>query len=110
MAATDDSPSFDDLDPVEATDDGNGWIDLNAGDEYAGRITGFSPEASYNGVLEIDGRPLRLNKTMRNQLLAALVEGRPVAVKCHEEEESFETEDGETKTYNPRELRAGGDA
>ncbi|MFY4811294.1 hypothetical protein ACOJIV_01095 [Haloarcula sp. AONF1] len=105
--ATNESPSFDDLDSVEVSDDdnSNGWIDLEPGEEVTGVITAFNPLASYNGVAEIDGRPIRLNQTMRRQIIAGLIEGAKIGVRKSEETESFENDDGEEQEYNPREVR-----
>ena len=105
--ATKDSPSFDDLNPVEdasSDDNGSDWIDLDAGEEFVGRITGYNPSAGYNGVIELDGRPMYLNATLKNQLIAALVEGRMMAVRVSEEEETFD-DDGEERSYHPKEAR-----
>ena len=107
MATKDDTPSFDDLDSVEVSNDdnSNGWIDLEPGQEVTGTITAFNPLASYNGVAEIDGRPIRLNQTMRQQIIAGLVEGAQIGIRKSEETDSFENEDGEEQEYNPREVR-----
>lgn len=107
--ATKDKPSFDDLDSVEASNNDNGsdWINLEAGDEVTGQITAFNPLASYNGVVEIDGRPLRLNQTMRRQIIAALVEGAQIGVRMSEDTDSFTNEDGEEQEYHPKEVRVG---
>ena len=78
---------------------------LEAGDEVAGHITGFTPEAGRNGVVEIDGRPMYLTSSMRQKLIAKLVEGRIMGVRVSEEEESFTNDEGEEVTYNPKEAR-----
>jgi hypothetical protein len=107
MATKDETPSFDDLPENEEVDDDNGsnWIDLEPGDEVTGRITGFTPEAGRNGVVEIDGRPMYLTAGMRRDLVTQLVEGSVMAVRVSEEEESFTDDDGEEVTYNPKEAR-----
>jgi len=107
MATNDDTSTFEDFPEPEASEDGDGsnWIDLDAGDEIIGRITGFNPESGRNGVLEIDGRPMWLNREMRTQLIAALVEGAGVAVRCAEDTDSFTDDDGEEVTYHPKEAR-----
>jgi hypothetical protein len=106
MSQTDDTPSWDDLDTVEVSrdDDGNHWIELDAGEEITGRITAFNPLASYEGVVEIDGRPYRLNATMRKQIIAGLVEGCTIGIRKSEETDTFENDDGEQQEYNPREV------
>ena len=109
-----DIPDFDDLDSVEVDSGGNGeWINLDAGDEVGGEITDVNLDAMEYGVVEIDGRPFSLNKTIRDQMVSALVEGGIMVVRKSEDEESFEDDDtGETVTYNPKEARfgrAGGD-
>jgi len=106
MSTNDDTPSFDDLDTVEIdNDDGaSEWIDLEPGQEVTGRITGLNLEAGYNGVIEIDGRPMYLNKQMRRQLVTALVEGAHMGVRMSEETETFE-QDGEKQEYHPKEVR-----
>ena len=105
--SADNSPSFDDLEPVEVQndDDGSNWIDLGPGEQYVGQITGFNPDAGFNGVVELDGRPMYLNSTLKNQLLAALVEGETMAVRVSEDERTFEDDDGETQTFYPKEAR-----
>lgn len=107
MATNDETSSFEDFpEPnTSSDDDGSNWIDLEAGDEVVGRITGFNPENGRNGVLEIDGRPMYLNREMRNQLLSTLVEGAAVAIRCSEDTESFTDDDGEEVTYHPKEAR-----
>ena len=107
MSTENDTPSFDDLPEAEVPDgdDGSNWIDLEAGDEVAGHITGFTPEAGRNGVVEIDGRPMYLTSSMRQKLIAKLVEGRIMGVRVSEEEESFTNDEGEEVTYNPKEAR-----
>jgi len=107
MATNDETPSFEDFPEPDASndDDGSNWIDLEAGDEIVGRITGFNPESGRNGVIEIDGRPMWLNQEMRNQLIARLVEGASVAVRCSEDTDSFTDDDGEKVTYHPKEAR-----
>jgi len=107
MATKDETPSFDDLPESEVPDDngGSNWIDLEAGDEVAGRVTGFTPEAGRNGVVEIDGRPMYLTAGMRQRLISELVEGSIMGVRVSEEEESFTNDDGDEVTYNPKEAR-----
>lgn len=106
MSQTDDTPSWDDLDTVEVSndDDGSDWIELEPGNEVTGRITAFNPLASYNGVVEIDGRPYRLNSTMRKQIIAGLVVGSTIGIRKSEDTETFENDDGEEQEYNPREV------
>lgn len=92
--------------PDVSDDDGqNGSINLDPGESIVGRITGVNFAAGDNGLIEIDGQTLWLNAGMRRQLEQALVVGKPVAHVKLEEEESFEDDDGEEITYNPRELR-----
>lgn len=105
--ATGEPQSFDDFDPVEDSDDNDdgGWIDLEPGDEVIGTITDFRPCASYNGVVEIDGRPYRLNASMRRTICRALVEGREIAVRKSEDTATYTDDDGVEHEYNPREVR-----
>ena len=103
--ASSSQPDFDEFEQAPEQTNNDGWIDLDAGDVVTGRITGFRPEASYNGVVEIDGRPMRLNRTLKNQIIAALVEGEEIAIKCLEEERSFTNDDGEEQTYHPKQAR-----
>lgn len=106
MATNDDTPSWDDLETVEVDDDGGSseWIDLEPGQEVTGRITGLNLDAGYNGVIEIDGRPMYLNKQMRSQLVTALVEGAFMGVRKSTETDTFE-QDGEEQEYHPKEAR-----
>ncbi|ELZ23634.1 hypothetical protein C475_15223 [Halosimplex carlsbadense 2-9-1] len=107
MATNNETSSFEDFPEPETSDDdgGSDWIDLEPGDEVTGRITGFSPNAGRNGVVEIDGRPTYITAGIRRQLIAELVEGSQMALRVSEEEESFEDDDGEEVTYNPKEAR-----
>jgi len=104
--ATNDAPSWDDLDTVEVSndDDGSNWIELEPGEEITGRITAFNPLASYEGVVEIDGRPYRLNATMRKQIIAGLVNDCSIGIRKSEQTEVFEDDEGEEQEYNPREV------
>jgi len=72
MSTENETPSFDDLPESEVStdDDGSNWIDLEAGDEVTGRITGFNPDAGRNGVVEIDGRPMYITAGIRQGLIA----------------------------------------
>lgn len=99
-----DLEAFDSPD-VDESDSNSDYIDLNAGESVTGEITDVNLAAGDNGLIEIDGQTLWLNATMRRQLESALVVGEPVAHVKLEEEKSFENEDGEEQTYNPRELR-----
>lgn len=108
--ATNENPSFDDFDPVESTseDSGSDWINLDAGEETVGPITALNLDAgdpTDAGVVEIDGRPMDLNWTIRRDLIESLVVGRLMAVRKLEEEESFTNDDGEEIVYNPKEAR-----
>jgi hypothetical protein len=94
---------------VDESDANGGSINLGPGESVTGRITSVNFLAGDNGLIEIDGRTLWLNATMRRQLEQALVVGEPVAHVKLDEEESFEDENGEEQTYNPRELRFMGD-
>lgn len=89
--------------PGSGSDD-DGVIDLDPGDDYVGEITGVDFSAGSHGVLEVDGKTVWLNGRMLGQLLD-LIEGEPVLYEKSENEESFTDDDGETVTYNPRNLR-----
>ena len=99
--------SFDDLEPTETTTDDSGtdWIDLDPGQEVVGTITGLNLNAGYNGVVELDGRPMYLNNELKNQIIAALVEGSMMGVRKSEDTETFENDDGEEQEYHPKEAR-----
>ena len=108
MSADNDSSEFD-IDSFESVDTeemdgGNGRINLDPGEHVVGTITDANLAAGDHGLIEIDGRTLWLNATMRSQLEAALIMEQPVAHLKSEETESFD-DDGEEVTYNPRELR-----
>jgi len=90
---------------VDETDSNSEYINLDPGESVTGYITDVNFAAGDNGLIEIDGRTLWLNATMRRQLEDALVTGEPVAHVKLDEEASFEDENGEEQTYNPRELR-----
>mgnify|MGYP000678184146 CR=1 FL=1 len=107
MATNNETSSFEDFPEPETSNDSDGsdWIDLQPGDTVTGRITSFNPNAGRNGVVEIDGRPTYITASIRRQLIAELVEGSQMALRVSEEEESFEDDDGEEVTYNPKEAR-----
>lgn len=99
-----DLESFDSPDVDESESDSN-RIDLDPGESITGQITDVNLGAGDHGLIEIDGQTLWLNYTMRRQLESALIQGQPIAHVKLEDEESFENDDGEEQTYNPRELR-----
>lgn len=108
MSADNDSPEFD-IDSFESVDEeeldnDGGRINLDSGEHLIGSITAANLAAGDHGLIEIDGRTLWLNATMRSQLESALIVGKPVAHAKSDEEESFE-DDGEEVTFYPRELR-----
>ena len=96
---------------VSQDDTSSGSIDLDPGEHLIGTITAYKPWAGSNGLVEIDGQVLWLNRTMHQQLISSLVEGQTVAHVKSDEQESFTDSDGEEQTYYPRSLRfqAGGD-
>lgn len=103
--AAQDQPDFDEFETVESTDDSStGWIDLGPGEVHTGEITAYRPYAGDYGIIEIDGRPYSLNQTQRDSLVAALVVGKQVGLRCSNEEESFEDSDGEEVTYYPTQI------
>lgn len=106
MATDDDTPVDPDTfaEPAVENDTRDDVLDLDAGEEYIGKITGYKPWVGDYGLLLIDGEELWLNKTMQGQLIAGLVEDRDVMYRKSEDTESFENEDGEEQTYNPRSL------
>ncbi|WP_135827906.1 hypothetical protein [Halorussus halobius] len=97
-----DSFASPDVDESESDSD---YINLDAGESVTGEITDVNLTAGDNGLIEIDGKTLWLNATMRRQLESGLIAGEPVAHVKLNEERSFEDENGEEQTYNPRELR-----
>jgi len=109
--STNETPSFDELDQVEATPEtsGSDWINLDTGEQFVGEITGFNPGAGGQndaGVVEIEGRPYSLNWTQRRQLIDALIVGSTMGIQKLEEEDSFTDDDtGEEVVYNPTEVR-----
>ncbi|MDZ7729919.1 MAG: hypothetical protein U5K37_01240 [Natrialbaceae archaeon] len=107
--ATNETPAFDDLGEAPEVDEPNdgGWIDIEPGEAVVGQITAFWPDRGDRaGVVEIDGRPMSLNWTMRKQLIGALVVGATMGVSKSEGTESFEDDEtGETVEYNPRQVR-----
>lgn len=110
MASTN-SPSFDDLEETQVEEQSNdGWLDLEPGEEVVGEITAFHPERGDGaGIVEIDGKPMSINWTMRRKLINSLVVGGQMGVRKLEDTESFEDDEtGETVEYNPREARFGG--
>ncbi|MFD1586177.1 hypothetical protein ACFR9U_04225 [Halorientalis brevis] len=108
--ATDDAPA--DLDSFEeptVDNDNSEGIDLEPGDHYIGQITGFKPWVGDYGLLLIDGEPVYLNQTLRDQLVSGCVVGSQIMYAKSEDEESFTDGDGEEVTYNPRSFRFQGD-
>lgn len=105
--ATEEPKSFDDFPTTDEPDDadGDGWINLGPGDEAVGDLTDFSPLASYNGVVEVDGRPHRINATMRKSIIRALIADRRIAIRKSEDTETYVDEDGNEQEYHPREVR-----
>jgi len=105
------TPSFDELDPVESAPEtsGSDWINLETGEEFVGEITAFNPGAGDEndaGVVEIEGRPYSLNWSQRNALISGLVVGSVMGIHKLDEEESFTDDDtGEEVVYNPTEVR-----
>ena len=108
MSQSSDSIGFDDLPEFETENDSTDdeWIDLEAGDVITGEITAYHPFRSYNGVVEIDGRPLQLNKSMARAICNALVQGGSIGIRVGTEEQKFTNEDGEEITYFDKEIRA----
>lgn len=113
MAAQNDESTGADLSEFAAPDDSNDGSDdqsisLDPGESFVGRITDVSLDAGDDGdagAIEVDGKTVWLNWTLRRQLVTALLEGKEIAYVKLDEEESFEDGDGETVTYNPREFR-----
>ena len=108
MSAETDPAEFD-IDSFESVDtddldEANGRINLDPGEHLVGTITDANLAAGDHGLIEIDGRTLWLNATMRSQLESALISGQPVAHVKSEEKDSFE-DDGEEVEFYPRELR-----
>ncbi|ADB79718.1 ORF2 [Haloarcula hispanica pleomorphic virus 1] len=104
-----DGVSFDDLEDVEVEDSGSGWINPDAGEEVIEEIKAFDPDAGDYGVVELGEkeRPYSLNYSEREKMMAALVKGSVMAIRVSETEESFKNDEGETVTYNPKEVRFG---
>jgi hypothetical protein len=103
MAADNTIP--DGFEQAPTSDDSDQWLDQpEAGGHVVGSITGFRPDAGYNGVVELDDRPLSLNKSLRNQLLAALVEGETILITAEETPSSFTDDDGEEVEYFEKTL------
>mgnify|MGYP006283815177 CR=1 FL=1 len=118
MSQTDDSEfGFDDLpesEDVERGDQGN-WINLDgAGDEVTGTVTDFNPHSLENGVVEIDGNPLRMNASVKWAIIRNLIVGADIAVRHGNEQKMFENDDGEEIEYYDKEVRvrppSGGDS
>ncbi|OIB58179.1 hypothetical protein [Natrialba sp. SSL1] len=105
MASDNDTPVDPDAFVEPSVDDSPTGLDLDPGEEYIGTITDYRPWAGDNGLVEIDGEPVWLNRTLQKQLIAALVQNSPVMYCKSDEEESFEDEDGEETAYHPRSFR-----
>ena len=117
MSQTSDSDfGFDDLPESEDADrdeQGN-WINLDgAGDEVSGTVTDFNPYSLDEGVVEIDGSPLRMNASVKWAIIRNLIVGADIAVRHGDNEKSFENDDGEEIEYYDKEVRvrppSGGD-
>ena len=104
MSAKDDFEFGDAVDPGSNADD-DGRIDLDPGEEYIGEITDVDFEPGSHGLIEVDGKTLWLNARMLGQLVDKLLIGEPVLHEKDAEEKSFQDDDGETVTYNERNLR-----
>lgn len=115
--ATQDTPSFDDLETVEADDDGNDyeteWIDLEAGETVVGEIRSVKPNCGQydTTVLEL-ARGLGDIVTMwsNQQIDRALEdndlgEGDVVGIKHTEQTRTYTTDDGEERKYDVWEVR-----
>jgi hypothetical protein len=98
-----DVDSFEFSEP-SGTNQNSGTINLDPGETIAGNITAYKPWVGDYGLIEIDGRGLYLNQTMRDQLVEALVVGKQVAHRKDKETDSFKDSNGETVEYNPRNL------
>ncbi|MXR41010.1 hypothetical protein GRX01_06600 [Halobaculum sp. WSA2] len=100
-------PAFDDLDPVNTDEESSGsnWLNPNPGETVSGTITGWNPDAGHNGVIELDGNPMYMNRTLQRQLIAALVEGNQMFVRVDENSQTFTNDDGEETEYHPKEAR-----
>jgi hypothetical protein len=101
-------PDVESFAPARPRDDGSsrtGKIDLDAGERLTGRITEYDPSVGDHGLIEIDGRTLWLNASMKEDLIESLVEGEPVLHEKGEEEKTFEDDSGQTRTYFDRFLR-----
>lgn len=107
MATKEELPDFDDLDPVEVENEANGnnWLNVDGGEKVGGEVTGFRPRAGRNGVVEIDGKPMSLNATLRRQIIEARVVGSTIVIRAAEEESTFTNDDGEEVTYHEKEAR-----
>jgi hypothetical protein len=103
-----DAPSdTSDFEVPDVSNDNSRGIDLEPGDHITGTITAFKPWVGDNGLVEIDGQDIWLNRTLRDQLIAGLVEGSTVKYKKSSETESFD-DDGETIEYHPRAFAFSG--
>lgn len=110
MSKATDSPDLERAETVEQSGNSGDWIDLDGGETFTGEVTAFRPEASYNGILEIDGRPYQLNASLRRQLIEAFIIGQTVGVGREDKQVTDEI-DGDEVSYYPRFLLVpnGGD-
>lgn len=90
---------------AEPGSDDDGTVRLDPGEEFVGTITDADLSKGSHGLLEVDGKTVWLNARMLGQLLDSLVIGEPVLHEKEKEEQSFVDDDGETVTYNNRNLR-----
>lgn len=105
MASDQKTPVDPDAFEEPTVEDNRGSVEPSPGEHYLGTITAYKPWAGDNGLVEIDGEAVWLNRTLQKQLLSALVEGQPIMYCKSDEQESFEDENGEEQSYYPRSFR-----
>lgn len=122
--AKSETPAFDDLEPVDATDsdeysdDDGEWLDLERGESVVGEIRGVTPNCGdYDTtVLELavgigEVKPMWSNRQIDRALESKdLEEGDVIGIKHTEEEQSFKPDDSdEFVTFDVWEVRAVSD-
>lgn len=114
MSSKDTVPSFDDMEPASEAKKNDRTVDLEPGDEFTGRLLfRFSFVGKHDSdVLVIEDAASGAIRAYwcSNSVVRQLNEGdvQPecwISLRKSDEEESFETDDGEEVSYYPVEVR-----
>jgi len=119
--ATQDTPSFDDLETVDTSDESDDydtdWLDLESGESVVGEIRAIKPNCGQYDTTVIElARGLgdivamwsngQIDRALESNELG---EGDVVGIKHTEETRTFTTDDGDEREFDVWEVRAMGD-